>query len=187
MRYTTRLLSGYAGPVQGEFSNRHDTAVRMAGLATALLYGTFIVWLYGQQPQTVAEVTGGVAATVGAYQVDPAHFEEGRRFFHADRFAAARAAFDRADPAKRDATTQFYIAYSYYRQGWGRLQSDDALYKLGLEALDRAVKASSDGRVTADDANLAITNSDELRAELEAGRRVDASDFNPMRVLRRRK
>jgi hypothetical protein len=173
--------------VQGGFAERHETAVRMAGMVTALLYAAFIVWLYGQQPQTIAEVTGGVAATVGAYQADPAHFEEGRRLFHADKFVEARAAFDRADPAKRDPTTQFYIAYSYYRQGWGRLKSDDALYKLGLETLDRAVKASADGRVTTDDARLTITNSDELRAELEAGLRVDASDFNPMRVLRQRK
>ena len=40
-------------------------------------------------------------------------------------------AFARADPAVRDARTQFYIAYSYYRQGWGRLYHDDALYAEG--------------------------------------------------------
>jgi hypothetical protein len=173
--------------VEGALAERHETAIRIAGMTAAVVYAAFIVWLYAQQPQTVAEVTGGVAASVGAYETDPIHFDEGRRFFRADKFVEARAAFDRADPARRDPTTQFYIAYSYYRQGWGRLRSDDALYKLGLETLDRAVTASPDGRIIVDDADLGMTNSDELKAELEAGLRVEAADFNPMRVLRKRR
>jgi hypothetical protein len=32
-----------------------------------------------------------------------------------------------------------------------------------------------------------MTNVDELKAELEAGVRRDASDFNPLRVFRQRK
>jgi tetratricopeptide (TPR) repeat protein len=133
------------------------------------------------------EVRGGVAASLGAYRVDQATFDEGLRFFRADQFVEARAAFQRADPAQRDARTQFYIAYSYYRQGWGRLYSDDELFRRGLEAVDRAIAAAPDSRVAVTDANLKMTSADELRAELERGLTRDASDFNPIRVFRERK
>jgi hypothetical protein len=38
-----------------------------------------------------------------------------------------------------------------------------------------------------DDPDLQMRSADELRAELEAGLERDASDFNPLRVLRPRK
>ena len=57
----------------------------------------------------------------------------------------------RADPAGRDALTQFYIAYTYYRQGWGRVYNDDALFKNGLEAVDRAIALAPDHRLVVDD------------------------------------
>ncbi|HEX6322317.1 MAG TPA: hypothetical protein VFZ36_01225, partial [Vicinamibacterales bacterium] len=65
--------------------------------------------------------------------------------------------------------------------------NDDALFGKGLEALDRAVKADPAGRVAVQDGNLGMTTSDELRAELEEGIRRDASDYNPLRVMRKRK
>jgi hypothetical protein len=160
---------------------------RGTGLFCALLYAAFIVWIYDRQPSTIAEVTGGVAATLGAYRVDDASFDEGLRSFRADGFAAARAAFDRADPARQDPRTQFYVAYSYYRQGWGRVYHDDALYAEGLEALQKAVEASADGRVVVEDPELQMHTADELRAELERGRTREWSDLNPMRILRNRK
>ena len=43
------------------------------------------------------------------------------------------------------------------------------------------------GRLVVDDADLRMHTTDELKAELEAGIRVDASDLNPMRVFRKRK
>ena len=96
-------------------------------------------------------------------------------------------AFARADPADRDARTQFYIAYSYYRQGWGRLYHDDALYAQGLGAISRALALAPDGRLMIEDDDLRMQTGEELKAELEAGRRRDASDFNPMRVFQERK
>ena len=164
-----------------------DHTVRAVGLALTIAYAALIVWLYGRQPQTFAEVTGGLAATVGAYRIDPQAFEDGRRFFASDRFAEARAAFSRADPAQRDARTQFFIAYSYYREGWGRLYHDDALYAQGLEAVNRALALAPRGRLVVDDPALQIQTPDELKAELEAGLRREASDFNPLKLLRKRK
>ena len=161
--------------------------LRAAGLAFSVLYASVIVWLYVSQPQTRAEALGGLAATVGAYQIDTQAFEEGLGFFRRDMFAEARMAFERADPAHRDARTQFYIAYSFYREGWGRLYSDDALFKQGMEAVDRAIAVAPSGRVIVDDIQLGMRSSDELKAELERGLRRDASDFNPLRVLDQRK
>ena len=100
---------------------RADRLTRFAGLAFTVVYAALIGWLFARQPQTVAQITGGLAATIGAYNVDAQAFDDGLRFFRNDQFVEARMAFARADPAVRDARTQFYIAYSYYRQGWGRL------------------------------------------------------------------
>jgi hypothetical protein len=161
--------------------------VRVAGLAAALGYAALILWLYGAQPQSVAEVTGGLTASIGAYKVDGQAMADGLGFFRRDQFIEARAAFERADPARRDATVQFYIAYSFYRQGWGRLYSDDALFEQGLEAVDRAIAAAPGGRVVVDDPDLGMQSADELRAELQRGLTREASDFNPMRLFRPRK
>ena len=161
--------------------------IRAIGLAGSLIYAGFIIWLYASAPATMAEVTGGIAAGFNAYRIDDASFQEGLRLFRTDSFEAARSAFLRADPAKRDSRVQFYVAYSFYRQGWGRVWNDDALFKRGLEALDVAVKADPLGRVVVTDDSLSMKTSDELRAELEGGLRRDASDFNPLRVMRKRK
>ena len=160
---------------------------RALGLAISASYAALIGWMYLHQPQSIAEVTGGLAADIGVYRVDQVAFDEGLRLFRSDQFEAARAAFDRADPAHKDAVSQFYIAYSFYRQGWGRVYSDDALFELGIEAVDRAIAASPHGTLSVDDPTLGMHTADELRAELQAGTRREASDLNPLRLFRPRK
>jgi hypothetical protein len=162
------------------------TWARVLGLTLSLLYATFIVWIYARQPKTIAEVTGGLTASVGVYHIDRASFDEGLTFFRSDRFMEARSAFARADPAKQDSPTQFYIAYSLVRQGWGRVYSDDALYQQARQVLEHAVAIAPGGKVVVDDANLTLKSSDELKAEIERGLSRDASDLNPMRLLRAR-
>jgi hypothetical protein len=164
-----------------------ESTVRTLGLVLAFAYAVFIVWLYVRQPQTVAEMTGALSATVGAYSIDEGAFADGLRFFRGDQFDAARLAFERADPAHQDSRTQFYIAYSFYRQGWGRLYSDDALFTRGLETVDRAVAVAPQGRVAVDDPDLQLRSADELKAELQAGLRRDGSDLNPLKIFRQRK
>ncbi len=156
-------------------------------LSATLLYAAAIVWLYSTQPQTVAEVTGGLSSTIGAYRVDAQASSDALAFFRRDAFTEARMAFERADPAHRDARTQFYIAYSYYRQGWGRVYNDDALFQKGLEAVDGAIALAPDHRLLVDDPDLGMHSADELRAELERGVTREASDFNPLKVFRARK
>jgi tetratricopeptide (TPR) repeat protein len=161
--------------------------VRALGLVFAAVYAGLIVWLYAAQPQTIAQVTGGLKAEIGVYRVNQQAFEDGLAFFRRDHFEEARAAFSRADPAGRDARTQFYVAYAYYRQGWGRLYSDDALFKEGLRAVDLAISLAPEHRLVVDDTNLGLKSADELRAELQRGLIRDASDLNPMRVFEPRK
>jgi hypothetical protein len=164
-----------------------ETTTRSIGLGLVIAYAALIGWLYARQPQTLAQVTGGLSAAVGGYTVDEQAFADALRFFRKDQFVEARLAFERADPAVRDARTQFYIAYSYYRQGWGRMYHDDSLYAEGLAAIDRATALAPGGRLVVDDATLSMHTGEELKAELESGVRVDSSDFNPLRVLGTRK
>jgi len=164
-----------------------DAAIRGAGLVLTALYAAFITWVYASQPRTVAQLTGGMAASVGAYQVDRDSFNQGLQFFRNDQFVEARAALGRADPARQDPTTQFYIAYSYYRQGWGRMYSDDALFAKGLESVDHAISIAPGHRLDVPDPALQMRTADELRAELSRGLTKDATDFDPRRFLRERK
>jgi hypothetical protein len=163
------------------------TLIRAAGLTATVAYAAIIAWLYARQPATIAQVTGGLQAAVGAYRVDAQAFNDGLQFFRKDQFVEARAAFARADPAGQDATTQFYIAYSYYREGWGRLYNSDALFTQGLAAIDKAIAIAPNGRIVVDDPNLQMHTGDELKAELQRGIERDVSDFNPLRVFRKRK
>ena len=164
-----------------------EPAIRGAGLVLAIAYAVVIAWLYASQPQTVAQVTGGFASMVGAYRIDAQAFDDGLKFFRRDQFPEARAAFARADSAERDARTQFYIAYSYYREGWGRVYNDDVLFGRGIVAVDKAIAVAPGGRLVVDDADLRMHSADELRAELQRGVTREASDFNPLKVFRTRK
>ena len=160
--------------------------MRVSGLVVTFGAASLLGWLLATQPGTMADVRGGLAASVGLYRIDQAAFDEGLRYFRGDKFREARLAFARADPAMRDAATQYYVAYSFYRQGWGRVYNDDALFREALKALDRAVAATPSRRVRVDDPTLGLRSSDELRAELERGLTHELSDLNPMRVLRPR-
>jgi hypothetical protein len=164
-----------------------ESTLRVLGLALSVSYAVFIGWLYASQPQTVAEMTGALSASLGAYRIDDRAFADGLQFFRAGQFVAARLAFDRADPARQDPRTQFYIAYSDYRQGWGRLYNDDQLFAHGLETVDRAIAVAPQGRVIVDDPDLQMRSADALKAELQSGLRHDGSDFNPLKLFRRRK
>ena len=119
--------------------------------------------------------------------MDDQAIADGMGFFRKDQFVEARMAFARADPALRDPRIQYYVAYSYYRQGWGRLFRDDRLYTEGIVAIDHAMALAPGGRLVVTDPDLGMHTAEELKVELESGVRRDASDFNPMRLFRVRK
>jgi hypothetical protein len=164
-----------------------EPITRLAGLVLVSGYAAMLAWLLATQPKTMAEAVGGVAAGLGTYAIDSRAFSDGLTYFYKDQFPEARAAFARADPASRDARTQFYIAYSFYRQGWHRTHRDDDLYQQGLAAVERAIEVAPGGRLVVDDANLQMHSADELKVELARGLGTSVSDLNPMRLFESRK
>jgi hypothetical protein len=156
------------------------------GIVSTLAYGAAIAWLYATAPRSLGEVATGARVAAGTYQVDAARFDAGLRLFRAEQFRAARDEWGRADPARRDPRTQFYVAYAFYREGWGRLYKDDALYRQGIEAVDRAI-ALSPVPLTVTDPTLQMHAAAELKAELEKGTERRMDDLNPMKLLEPRK
>ena len=174
----------------------NEKYIQILGLLLTFVYGGFVVFLYAAEPRSLEEITMKARSTVenavtkgqvmtGTYEIDQAKFNDGLQAFRRDNFVAARDSFERADPEKRDAKTQFYIAYSFYRQGWGRISNDDALFKQSLLILDRV--SMLDQNFRSDDSNLQLRTPAELKNELEEGMRVTADDFNPLRLVRERK
>ena len=160
--------------------------IQIIGLALSAIYATTIIWLYATEPRNLNEVATGAQVAAGTYQVDQEKFNAGLALFRRDQFRAARDEWQRADSAQNDPRTQFYIAYSFYREGWGRVYHDQELFKKGLDALNRAI-ALSPGPLTVDDENLQMRTAAELKTELEQGTESNWNDVNPLKVLRTRK
>jgi hypothetical protein len=161
--------------------------IQSAGIAWTLVYAVFILWVYATEPRTLKEVATNTQVTAGTYQVDQARFDAALELFRREQYRAARVEWERADPARQDARTQFYIAYSFYREGWGRVYSDDALFKQGLEAVNRAIQLAPEGTLKINDPDLKMQTAAELKAELEQGLERSLGDINPLKVFRERK
>lgn len=161
--------------------------IQSLGLAWTLAYAAFVVWLYATAPRSVAEMRTGASVAAGTYEVDGARFEAARELFRREQYRAARDEWARADPAQRDARTQFYTAYAFYREGWGRVYNDDALFRAGLEAVERAISLSPEGALSVEDADLRIRTAAELKSELQGGAEQTWGDLNPAKVFRERK
>lgn len=161
--------------------------IQIAGLVLTIAYAAFIIWIYATEPRTFKEVATSAEFATGAYQINQEKFDSGHSLFLREQFRAARDEWQRADPAQGDARTQFYIAYSFYREGWGRVYYDQELFRQGLEAANRAANLTSTVKLTIDDPNLQMHTVPELKAELEQGVERSWADANPLKVLRIRK
>jgi tetratricopeptide (TPR) repeat protein len=170
--------------------------IQITGTIVAAVYFVFIAFLYVAEPRSLADISTKAATTVqdvvtkgtvitGTYEIDRAKFNEALALFRADNFVGARDLFQKADPERRDAATQYYIAYSYYRQGWGRLSNDDEMFAAALKQLE--VVNQIDPNYVATDDDLKLKRPAELRHELEEGMRVTVDDFNPFKLARERK
>lgn len=170
--------------------------IQILSIVLTLFYGSFVAWLYWAAPKNLEEVSTKARDTIesattkakvitNTYEVDKAKFDEGLRAFRSENFLVARDLFEKADKEKRDAKTQFYIAYAYYREGWGRFSSNDELFQRGLESIRRVVQL--DENFKARDPNLKLSTPVELKNEFEEGLRVTADDFNPFKLTRERK
>jgi hypothetical protein len=161
--------------------------IQSVGIAWTILYSVFIIWIYATEPRSLKEVGTSAQVAAGTYEIDQGKFDNALMMFRREQYRAARDEWGRADPATRDARTQFYIAYAFYREGWGRLFNDDALFKQGIQAVNRAIALTPDGTLTVDDSDLRMHTAAELKAELEQGTERTLGDLNPLKVLRERK
>src|SRR4030095_1982126 len=160
--------------------------IQIIGLALSAIYAVAIIWVYATEPRSFKEVATGAQVAAGTYQIDQEKFNAALTLFRREQFRAARDEWQRADSAQKDPRTQFYIAYAFYREGWGRVYHDQTLFKQGLEAVNRAI-ALSPGPMTVDDDNLQLHTAAELKAELEQATESSLGDVNPLKVLRTRK
>jgi tetratricopeptide (TPR) repeat protein len=160
--------------------------MQIIGLVVTAVYAVVIVWLYATEPRSFKEVATGAQVAAGTYQVDEQKFDAALALFRREQFRAARDEWNRADPAQGDARTQFYIAYSFYREGWGRVYYDQDFFKQGVEAVNRAI-ALAPAPLTVPDENLQLHTAAELEAELEQGTERTWGDINPLKVMRQRK
>ena len=172
-----------------------ENLIQTLGFTATFIYFIAIVFLYAASPRSIAEVPSKAATAIGSavstgqvltgtYEINKEEFARALQSFYSDNFVAARDGFERADPRKQDAATQYYIAYSYYRQGWGRVSNDDALFRLALQSLDRVT--TLDPAYRASDPNLKLKTPAELKNELEEGLKVTPEDFNPLKLVRER-
>jgi len=161
--------------------------IQIAGISWTLVYAGIIVWIYATEPRSFKEVATNSQVAAGVYEINQEKFNNALALFRREQFRAARDEWAGADPAQKDPRTQFYIGYACYREGWGRVYYDDALFKLGLEAVNRAIALAPNGTLLVDDPNLQMHSAAELKAELEQGTETGWKDINPLKLFRQRK
>ena len=169
--------------------------IQMIGIELTVIYGLFVVWIYWVAPKNISEVSVKAKETIeratneakvatGTYEVDKVKFQQGISAFREENYVLARDFFEQADPRGSDPATQYYIAYSFYRQGWGRFSNVDELFKQALEKTEEVIKL--DREFSADDPDLKLRYPVELKKELEDGMKITADDFNPLKLARER-
>jgi hypothetical protein len=161
--------------------------IQVIGVIWTLVYATIVIWVYATEPRSLKEVATNTQVAAGTYEINHEKFNNGLTLFRREQFRAARDEWAGADPASKDARTQFYIAYAFYREGWGRTYFDDALFRQGLEAVNRALSLAPNNSLAVDDADLQLHTAAELKVELEQGTERTWSDLNPLKVFRQRK
>jgi tetratricopeptide (TPR) repeat protein len=162
-------------------------SIQVVGLVWTLVYAGFIVWIYATEPRSFKDVATNTQVAAGVYEINQEKFNNGLTLFRRDQFRAARDELATADPAQQDPRTQFYIAYAFYREGWGRVYYDRTLFNEGLAAVNRAINLNPNNSLVVDDPNLQMHTPAELKAELEQGSETNWKDLNPLRLFRQRK
>jgi hypothetical protein len=161
--------------------------IQIGGIIWTLVYAGIIVWIYATEPRSFKEVATNSQVAAGVYEINQEKFNNALALFRREQFRAARDEWSGADPAQKDPRTQFYIGYAFYREGWGRVYYDNALFKQGLEAVNRAIVLAPNGTLVVDDPNLQMHSAAELKAELEQGTETGWKDVNPLKLFRQRK
>lgn len=161
--------------------------IQILGVIWTLVYAGIIVWIYATEPRSFKEVATNSQVATGIYEVNQERFNSGLALFRRDQFRAARDEWIAADPAQKDPRVQFYVAYAFYREGWGRVYYDSTLFRQGQEAVNRAISLAPNGALTIDDPDLQMHTAAELKTELEQGLERSWTDLNPLKLFRQRK
>lgn len=161
--------------------------IQVIGIVWTAVYASAIIWIYATEPRSLKEVATNTQIVAGVYEINQEKFNNGLALFHRDQFRASRDEWMGADTVQKDPRVQFYIAYAFYREGWGRTYYDDALFRQGLEAVKRAISLSPNGSLTVDDPDLQLRTAAELKVELEQGTEKSWGDLNPLKIFRQRK
>lgn len=161
--------------------------IQLVGIIIAIFYGMIIVWLYVRQPRSFAEIKTQAAIEANVYSIKQENFDEAIKEFNSGQYQVAIDQFKLADPAERDAKTQFYIAYSYYHMGRGRFTDDDEMFQRGLAAIERCLASAPNNIFEIDREDLEIKNAGQLRARFQEGLEVTPADFNPLKWFEKTK
>lgn len=156
--------------------------IQSIGIMWTILFAAFIIWIYATEPRNLKDVAVGTRVVTGQYQVNKANFDAALVLFKNGNYPAARIEFERADPKHLDFDTQFYLAYSFYREGCNWLRGDDTLYKQGMEAINRAIALVPEGEhhvISGEGVGIELHTPAELKTELEEGLTVSWGDLLP--------
>jgi hypothetical protein len=154
--------------------------LQVAGLVIAPLYGFLIVWLYLHHPQSLSELKTEASVQANVYQVNQTNLDEAIKEFNAGDYNSAIGQFKLADPAERDPASQYYIAYSYYMLGRGRIFNDEDMFNKAIKAVNLCLDNAPNHIFQIDRADLEVRNADTLREKLVEGLRHTPASLNPL-------
>ena len=166
--------------------NRVKQAIQIAGLVVTVLYGSFIVWVYARHPQTLAELKTQASIQANVYHINQQNFDEAIKEFDGADYNSAIGQLRLADPAQQDPTSQYYIAYSYYLLGRGRIFNDEDMFNNAIKAVDRCLDNAPNHIFEIDRSDLEIKNADSLRQKLIDGLKHTMPSLNPLNWFTRK-
>jgi len=162
------------------------TTIQITGLVITIIYASFIAWLYVRRPASLAELKTQAIVQANVYHINQPNFDEAMKDFDACDYNSAVGQLNLADPAQKDSTTQYYIAYSYYLLGRGRIFNDEDLFNKAIEADIRCLDNTPNHIFEIDRADLEIKNADTLRQKLIYGLKHTTSSLNPLNWFKKR-
>ena len=169
--------------------NVREDIVRGGGLVVTVFYALAIVWIYARQPETFAEVSGGLASAIGAYRIDEQSFADGLDVLSKGSVRRPLEPLSHA-PTRPNAMRgrSFTLPTATTAKDGTGMYSDDQLYGEGLKVIDKAIALAPDGRLVVDDLELLDAQRRRIAGRSStAGLKRDASDLNPLRVFGTRK
>jgi tetratricopeptide (TPR) repeat protein len=156
------------------------SVLQATGVMLALAYGSGIAWLYLRQPRSLAELKTQASVEANFYQINQENFAEGIKEFGSGDYNSAVGQFTLADPARKDPTDQYYLAYCYYLLGRGHIFNDADTFKKGLDAVNRCLDSSPNHIFEIDRGDLEIRNADSLRQTFVDGLKRTPPSLNPL-------